>query len=127
MQKKPARFFMCPGCGLHAVLLSGRKQYALSFTKRGARKLVFEWWQQDVIGATDIPVLIGAISTSPLPERQHSCQKSIRYLVTLDPSYGYKPPPQEVVPPQPAPPPPAPPRPQPPATIFIEGKTQPLN
>ena len=134
MHKQPARFYMCPGCGLHGVMLSGNKPYALCFTKRGARLKLYEWWKQGIVEQDEVVRLVEVICASPLPEFQHSCQKSIRYQVDLPPSYGYKreqqaPPPAEMRAAEPPHPPsaPTPPKPPRPATIFIEGKTQSLN
>lgn len=124
---------MCPGCGLHGVLTSGSKPYALCFTKRSARLLLYKWWEQGIVEQAEVIGLVEAIFASPLPEIQHSCQKSIRYIVTLDSSYGYKceqqePPPAETKAAEtPSALPPAAPKPSRPATIFIEGKMQSLN
>lgn len=134
MHKQPARFFMCPGCGLHGILLSGDLPYALCFTKQDTRLLLYKWWEQGIVERDEVVRLVEDICASPLPEIQRSYQKSIRYQVALPPSYGYKreqqaPSPAEANAAEPPPPPPAPtpPKPPRPATIFIEGKTQSLN
>lgn len=124
---------MCPGCGLHGVLVSAiGKCWHDPFSKAEARLRVVAWLEKGWVSAKEGADLVAQIDTSPLPELEVIGIRPPRYTVMLYPLMQ-----RRVVVlvkrPQPTPakaaptPPPAPPKPRPPATIEVEGEKHPLN